>query len=87
MYGTEIELVVEHDREVLEDALRRLAPAASCAWPRWAILRVTFCQILRPLSVKSNVTFGWPLPPGAVVEVLLGVLDVGAASAGSSLRT
>ena len=44
--------------------------------PRSAISRVTSCQILRPLSVNSNVTFGCVR---VLVGLLLGVLDLRAA--------
>ena len=45
----------------------------ACAWPRWAILRVTSWKASRPLSVKPKVTFGWLSSPkfcfGSVMSV------------------
>ena len=58
-----LDFVVEDDREVAGERvrpLRALAGPIACAWPRWAIRRVTSWKASRPLSVKSKVTFGWP---------------------------
>ncbi len=62
-------------------------PPKKLSWPRWAMSRVTFCQILRPLSVKSNVTFGCPLPPVPLSKFCSGFLMSRPPSAGWSFRT
>src|ERR1044072_1563401 len=56
-------------------------PGSVLSAPRWAILRVIDWNALRPLSVKSNVTIGWP--PPRLVEVLLRVLEVRAGERGT----
>ena len=43
--------------------------------------------VLRPLPVKSKVTFGWPVPPAPLSKFCSGFLMSVPRSAGSSLRT
>ncbi len=62
MYGTVISLLSSTTAKCWK-ACCGLWPGSSWDWPRWTIVRVTCCQVLRPLSVKSNVTIGAPLPP------------------------
>ena len=70
------QLVVEHDREVLRGVAAGRRPGACCRRRAGRSGAVISWNALRPLSVKSNVTIG--PPPPLLVEVLLGVLDVGA---------
>ena len=42
-------------------ACSALTGPIACAWPRWAIWRVTSWKASRPFSVNSKVTFGWLL--------------------------
>ncbi len=62
-------------------------PPKKFSWPRWAIARVVFCQAFLPLSVKSNVTVGPPVPPAPLSKFCLGFLMSRPLSAGWSLRT
>ena len=55
--------------------------------PRWTIPRVVSSQILRPLSVKSKVTFGAPVPPGLWSKFCSGFLMSVPLSAGWSRST
>ena len=55
--------------------------------PRWAIARVVFCHCERPLSVKSKVTIGWPVPPAPLSKFCSGFLMSVPLSAGLSCMT
>ena len=79
-----LDFVVEDDREVAGERfglLRRLTGPIACAWPRWAIWRVTSWKASRPLSVKPKVTFGSLNSPDSCFGSVMSVPE----SAGSSL--
>ena len=63
------------------------SPPKNWLCPRWAISRVVSCHALPPLSVKSNVTFGAPVPPAPLSKFCSGFLMSVPLSAGSSRRT
>ena len=63
-------------------ACSALTGPIACAWPRWAIWRVTSWKASRPLSVKPKVTFGSLFCPYSCFGSVMSVPE----SAGLSLQ-